>query len=466
MARRPRKRRRRHAAAVGAVAAAGSPDCFSHLNDDLLRIIVSRLPVRSAASLAAASRHFRAQVPPLIDRVDSLTLHEPHFPVALHDAPPLRLRRLAVAPHAAIPPSSFRPILQTAAGHGVSEISVRLPRRSRLPKNVFSVRSLAALTLDTCAVPRWSVVVCPCLRTLRLRHVAIHQETINSIIASASCLETLEMTYCTGHGSMGGGCTVESSSVRNLVFRPVLKQEEATIRATGLRTVTLHTRSKARRLELAPAPEVRKAYLHIAKARNMESFRVRPFLDAGTKLNSLTLRCQAMKLLSSEYEDIPKLRVTFRDLRILSVSLNLSSDRELVFLLKLLERCPNLQQFALSAAEKDNENTPPAQTDNGNRDNDNTLPPPCFTDHKERLANIPCLTCSLMRFKFIGFKPEEYQKKLMVFLLTRAKNLKKVGVEFEKSQAAAVKEILSVRRALIQRTSNKYTGYYTELEYS
>ncbi|XP_062221382.1 uncharacterized protein LOC133920832 [Phragmites australis] len=450
MGRRPRKRRRRHAAGLG--TAAGGPDCFSHLNDDLLRAIVSRLPIRSAALLAAASRHFRAQVPPLLDRVDSLTLHEARFPVPLRDIPPLLLRRLVIAPPADIPPSTFRPILDTAAGHSVSELAVRLIRRARLPKNVLSVRSLAVLTLDTCAVPRWSKVMCPCLRTLKLYRVAVHQETINSVLASASCLETLEMVYCTGHGTgKGGGCTVESSSVRNLLFRPVLKQEEAAIRATGLRTVTLYTRAKTRRLEMAPAPEVRKAYLHIAKARMMESFGVRPFLDSGTKLNCLTLRCQAIKLLSSKYEDIPKLTVMFQYLRILSVSLDITSERELVFLLKLLESCPNLQWFTLSAVETDN---------------DNTLPCPRFTDHKERLANISCLTTSLVQFKFLGFKAEEYQKKLIVFLLTQAKNLKKLGVEFEKSQAAAVKEILSVRRAAIRRTSTKYTGYYMELDYS
>jgi hypothetical protein len=274
------------------------PDRFTHLHDDVLRAIIHRLPVRSAASLAGASRHFRARVPALLDRVDSLTLHEPQFPEPLLDARPLLLRRLAIAPDAPIRPSTFHPILQTAAGHGIRELSFCLTRRARLPKNVFFIRSLAVLTLDTCAVPRWSQIACPCLRTLKLYRVAIHQETINQVLTSASCLETLEMIYCTGLGTgTGGGCTVESSSVRNLVFRPSLKQAEATIRASGLRTVTLYTRFKARRLELAPAPEIRKAYLHISKPRRpIDSFRVRSFLDCATKLNCLTLRCLAMKV--------------------------------------------------------------------------------------------------------------------------------------------------------------------------
>lgn len=55
-----------------------------------------------------------------------------------------------------------------------------------------------------------------------------------------------------------------------------------------------------------------------------------------------------LQVLSSEYEEIPKLTVMFQDLRILSVSLNLSSKQEPVFLLKLLESCPKLQKFVLS----------------------------------------------------------------------------------------------------------------------
>ncbi|PUZ54764.1 hypothetical protein GQ55_5G157200 [Panicum hallii var. hallii] len=447
MGRRPRKRRRRHPAA----AAGEGPDCFSHLNEDLLRSILSRIPTRSAATLAAVSRHFRKEIPPLLERVDSLTLHEPHAHPPLRATPPLILRRLALAPHRAIPPSSFRPILDDAAQHGLSELAFRLTRRKRLPRNVLSVKSLAVLDLDTCAVPAWSHVACPCLRTLRLHRVAIRQEIINKILASASCLDTLEMVYCTGLGTgSGGGCTVESSSVRNLVFRPTLKLAQTTIRASALRTVTLYTRGKVKRLELAPAPEVRKAYLHIAKAlTTQESFRVRPFLDAGVRLECLTLRGHAMKVLSSEYEDIPELTVMFQDLRILSVSLDLSSAQETVFLLKLLESCPNLQKFSLLAA---------------GTDNDKYLPP--FTGHKEKLASISCLTTSLVEFKFRGFRPQQYQKELMVFLLTQGKKLKKVEVEFEKGQADAVKKILSVKRAPIKTTSSKYGSHYMVLDYS
>lgn len=108
------------------------------------------------------------------------------------------------------------------------------------------------------------------------------------------------MEYCTGHGA-GKGCTVESSSVRNLVFRPTLKLEGTVIRASGLRVLTLYTRSRAKSLELAPAPEIRKVYLHISKSnsmKSMESFRARPFLDAAVKLECLTLRGHAMKVSS------------------------------------------------------------------------------------------------------------------------------------------------------------------------
>jgi hypothetical protein len=55
-----------------------------------------------------------------------------------------------------------------------------------------------------------------------------------------------------------------------------------------------------------------------------------------------------LQVLSYEYEKNPKLMVMLQDLRILSVSLNLSSEQEPVFLLKLLESCPNLQKFILS----------------------------------------------------------------------------------------------------------------------
>lgn len=55
-----------------------------------------------------------------------------------------------------------------------------------------------------------------------------------------------------------------------------------------------------------------------------------------------------LQALSYEYEKSPKLTVMFQDLRILSVSLNLSSEQEHVFLLKLLESCPDLHKFVLS----------------------------------------------------------------------------------------------------------------------
>ncbi|KAG2591667.1 hypothetical protein PVAP13_5NG499800 [Panicum virgatum] len=447
-------RRTRWAAALASAAAVTPPprpgrvDCFSHLNEDLLRSVLSRIPTRSAVTLAAVSRHFRKEIPRLLERVASLTLHEPHAQPPLRVTPPLILRRLALAPHRAIPPSSFRPVLDDAAQHGLSELAFRLTRRARQPKSVLSVKSIAVLDLDTCAVPPWSQVACPCLRTLRLHRVAIGQEIINKILASASCLDTLEMVYCTGLSTgRGGGCTVESSSVRNLVFRPTLNLAQTTIRASALRTVTLYTRGKVKSLELAPAPEVRKAYLHIAKLRTTkESLRVRPFLDAGVRLECLTLRGHAMKVLSSEYEDIPELTGMFQDLRILSVSLDLSSAQETVFLLKLLESCPNLQKFSLSAA--------------------GSLTCLPFTDHKEKLASISCLTTSLVEFKFLGFRPQQYQKELMVFLLTQRKMLKKVEVEFKKCQADAVKKILSVKRAPIENISSKNGSHYMVLDYS
>jgi len=157
-----------------------------------------------------------------------------------------------------------------------------------------------------------------------------------------------------------------------------------------------------------------------------------------------------VQVLSTEYEDIPELTVMFQDLRILSVSLDISSAQETVFLLKLLESCPNLQKFSISAA--------------GTGKYKDLLP---FTDHKEKLASISCLTTSLVEFTFLGFRPQQYQKELMVFLLTQGKKLKKVWVEFEKGQADAVKKILSVKRAPIEKTTSKYAGHYTvEFDYS
>jgi hypothetical protein len=70
-----------------------------------------------------------------------------------------------------------------------------------------------------------------------------------------------------------------------------------------------------------------------------------------------------------------------------------------------------------------------------------------------------------VQFNFCGFKPEEFQNELMVFLLTRGKKLKKVGVEFDKSQADAVKRIISVRRAPIERISTKHANHLMEMEF-
>jgi hypothetical protein len=90
----------------------------------------------------------------------------------------------------------------------------------------------------------------------------------------------------------------------------------------------------------------------------------------------------------------------------------------------------------------------------------------CFTDHKEKLIKMQCLTDCLVKFTFLGFQPKEYEKSLVIFLLTQAKNLKKVGMQFEKSQETVVKEILSVRSATAQRTFHKYGDLYVEFDYS
>lgn len=140
--------------------------------------------------------------------------------------------------------------------------------------------------------------------------------------------------------------------------------------------------------------------------------------------------------------------VQFEDLRILSVSLDFSNERELIFLLKLLESCPNLQQLTLSAVDAKD---------------DTALPN--FADHEERLSKLSCLTKSLEQLKFLGFRPQRYQKELFIFLLTQATNLKKMAVEFPKDQEAAVRRILSVRKAPTQKKTTKYKQYYLELEY-
>lgn len=131
------------------------------------------------------------------------------------------------------------------------------------------------------------------------------------------------------------------------------------------------------------------------------------------------------------------------------MSLDFSSESELVFLLKLLESCPSLQQLTISAAETNKESTPPN-----------------FADHEERLTKLSCVTESLVQFKFLGFRPEHYHKKLVILLLTQAKKLKKMAVQFPKSQQTAVREILSVRRAPIERRSIVYGQCRLELEYS
>jgi hypothetical protein len=54
--------------------------------------------------------------------------------------------------------------------------------------------------------------------------------------------------------------------------------------------ITVYTRPKTQKVQLAPSPDVRKAYLHVAKFREKISFRMRPFLDAAARLACLTLR--------------------------------------------------------------------------------------------------------------------------------------------------------------------------------
>ncbi|KAI5000433.1 hypothetical protein ZWY2020_005022 [Hordeum vulgare] len=223
------------------------------------------------------------------------------------------------------------------------------------------------------------------------------------------------MVFCTG---LDAGCTVESLSVRSFSFKPGTEQREVTLRATELRAITLHTRPKTRKVHLEPSPDVRKAYLHVAKSMEMLFFRMRPFLDAATVLASLTLRGFAMKLLADEYKDIAKLPVTFQGLRILSAAEN-----------KKIDTCFN------------------------------------FADHKKMLTKASCLTKSLAQIKFLGFNSEEYLKDLLVFLLNRTDKLRKIGVQFQESEETVVKWALSVRPAPIEKRSNLFSKPYLQLEY-
>ncbi|KAM0902919.1 hypothetical protein ACQ4PT_018983 [Festuca glaucescens] len=445
----PAKRKRRRRPRGGKGTAADAPDCFSSLPDDVLLAITSRLPTRLVVSLSVLSHRYR-NLPAMLPRLDSLLLSAPPFPIPLPATPPRLLRRLDIAPTKRVRPSDFRRAIESAADHGVSELAVRLRRRVCLPKRVFAIRSLTVLSLNTCAVPRLSAVACAGLRTLKLHRVFVNQDIVTAILSAATRLDTLEMVFCTG---LIGGCTVESSSVRTFLFRPALEQKAVTLSATGLRTITVYTRPKTQKVQLAPSPDVRKAYLHIAKFREKISFRMRPFLDAAARLACLTLRGFSMLLLADEYEDTAKLPVTFQELRTLSVSLDFSSESEVVLLAKLLESCPNLQQLTVSAAE--------------NKKKDACLEKDvCLeVNLKGMLANVSCITGSLAQITFLGFKSEQYQKDLLFFLLNRAANLKKIGVQFPESEEVVVRWALRNRKAPIERKSTLYNLRFLELEY-
>ncbi|CAM0882696.1 unnamed protein product [Alopecurus aequalis] len=442
----PAKRKRRRRPRRKGVAS-DLPDCISSLPDDVLLAITNRLPTRLAVSLSVLSRRYR-NIPAMLPHLDSFLFSETTSSIPLSPTSPQILRRLDIAPTRRVKPSDFRRLIVSAADHGVSEIAVRLRRRACVPKHVFSIRSLAVLSLDTCGVPRLrlSTVACTRLRTFKLHRVFIHQEMITAILSAATGLETLEMVFCSG---LSGGCTVESSTVRTFLFRPAQEQREVTLTTTGLRTITLYTRPKVHKVQLAPSPDVRKAYLHVAKFRDKSVFRIRPFFDAAERLACLTLRGFAMKLLAGEYEDTAELPITFQDLRTLSVSLDFSRESEVVFLVKLLGSCPNLQHLTVSAAENKKKDVCPS-----------------FGDPKVMLANVPCLSGSLAQFTFLGYKPEQYQRGLLIFLLNRANKLKKVSVQFPESAEADVRWALQLRKAPIERKSTLFNQQYLELEYS
>jgi hypothetical protein len=75
---------------------------------------MSWIPTRSAARLAGVSRHFRHEVSRLLERVDSLTFHELHFPDPLRITPPLLIRRPRPRPAPVLLP-------QIQAQHGTLE---------------------------------------------------------------------------------------------------------------------------------------------------------------------------------------------------------------------------------------------------------------------------------------------------------------------------------------------------------
>jgi hypothetical protein len=81
------------------------------------------------------------------------------------------------------------------------------------------------------------------------------------------------------------------------------------------------------------------------------------------------------------------------------------------------------------------------------------------------LANVSCITGSLAQITFLGFKSEEYQRKLLVFLLNRTTKLKKFGVQFPESVTFVKWAFDNLRKAPIERKSTLYNLCYLEFEY-
>ncbi|KAM3192343.1 hypothetical protein ACQJBY_069525 [Aegilops geniculata] len=182
----------------------GGVDLISDLNDDVLREIITRLPVREAARTAVCASRWRylwrsnrfvlkdADIPePARDAVVPRVLadYPGHFrTVILADCRLASLdRELPAWPRLLV---DKRTVLLLASTWVMGQ-----PNPARLlPADILRCDSLQELTLDFWTFPSGTEVVLPRLRTLTVIRIGISEQELESSIAASPVLEFLRLT--------------------------------------------------------------------------------------------------------------------------------------------------------------------------------------------------------------------------------------------------------------------------------